>query len=172
MKKYPDFSIDWKSARTQKKARPDKDFSYEKMEEYIATFNNADELLEIFEKVKVRGRITASPRKYVSDWFKAQFPNYKECPTPGKVDQKVDVVDAPDTNDYKAKGEKTEEADEREVFLVAQSKDRKETVKLEATRDAINWSTYGAQIVVDTTGANTTKENLQKLMFFHLSRQH
>lgn len=112
MKKYPDFSIDWKSARTQKKARPDKDFSYEKMEEYIATFNNADELLEIFEKVKVRGRITASPRKYVSDWFKAQFPNYKSAIVTDTKNLIIMPIAIPDTANYKPKTQELPEVAE------------------------------------------------------------
>ena len=58
------------------------------------------------------------------------------------------------------KGEKTDLSDTREVFLTAESNRNKETFKLEATRNAINWSEYGAQVVVDTTGANITKEKM------------
>ncbi len=59
-------------------------------------------------------------------------------------------------------GEKNELEDKREVFLVAESARNKEKIKLEATRDPVNWSQYNAQIVVDTTGANTTKEKIMK----------
>ena len=59
-------------------------------------------------------------------------------------------------------GEKNELEDKREVFLVAESARYKEKIKLEATRDPVNWSQYNAQIVVDTTGANTTKEKIMK----------
>ena len=57
-------------------------------------------------------------------------------------------------------GQKDEFSDTREVFLVAESQRGKEKIKLEATRDPVNWSQYNAQIVVDSTGANTTKEKL------------
>jgi hypothetical protein len=60
----------------------------------------------MFEKVQLMSKPLASPYKYVQDWFKAQFPNYKECAKPGKVDQKVAVVEAPDTNNYETKAEK------------------------------------------------------------------
>ena len=60
------------------------------------------------------------------------------------------------------KGEKNDLEDKREVYLVAESNKNKETFKIEATRDAINWSQYGAQVIVDTTGANTTKEKMMK----------
>lgn len=59
-------------------------------------------------------------------------------------------------------GKKDEFEDSREVFLVAESAKDKEKIKLEATREPVNWSQYGAQIVVDSTGANTTKEKLMK----------
>ena len=59
-------------------------------------------------------------------------------------------------------GEKDDIKDTREVFLIAESERGREKIKLEATRDPITWSQYNAQIVVDTTGANTTKEKLQK----------
>lgn len=59
-------------------------------------------------------------------------------------------------------GEKTETEDNREVFLIAESDRDKEKIKLEATREPVSWSQYNAQIVVDTTGANTTKEKLMK----------
>lgn len=62
------------------------------------------------------------------------------------------------------KGEKTDEADNREVFLKAQSSRGSETIKLEATRDSINWSKYNTQIVVDTSGANTTLDKLKKFI--------
>ncbi len=57
-------------------------------------------------------------------------------------------------------GEKNDLEDKREVFLVAESARDKEKIKLEATRNPVNWTQYGAQIVVDTTGANTTKDKL------------
>ena len=106
--KHPDFKFISKSARTQKRARPDKGLTFDRMELYISTFKNADELLEIFETVKIRAKVTASSKKYVTDWFKAQFPNYNTS----VVDSKnliVMPVAIPDTINYKSKAEKEEQ---------------------------------------------------------------
>ena len=106
---FPQLKVIVEAGRKITTTRKTKRLTYDNMRTYIGQFDNAEELEAMFDKVQLMSKPLASPYKYVQDWFKAQFPNYKECPTPGKVDQKVDVVDAPDTNDYKAKGEKTEE---------------------------------------------------------------
>ena len=106
---FPQLKVIVEAGRKITTTRKTKRLTYDNMRTYIGQFDNAEELEAMFDKVQLMSKPLASPYKYVHDWFKAQFPNYKECPTPGKVDQKVDVVDAPDTNDYKAKGEKTEE---------------------------------------------------------------
>ena len=106
--KHPDFKFISKSARTQKHSRPDKGLTFDRMELYISTFKNADELLEIFETVKIRAKVTASSKKYVTDWFKAQFPNYNTS----VVDSKnliVMPIAIPDTINYKPKAEKEEQ---------------------------------------------------------------
>ena len=59
-------------------------------------------------------------------------------------------------------GKKTDIEDSREIFLIAESKRGQEIIKLEATREPVNWSQYKAQIVVDSSGANTTREKLMK----------
>ena len=43
-------------------------------------FQNADKLLAQFEVVKECSKQQPSPYKFVLDWFKAQFPNYKKQP--------------------------------------------------------------------------------------------
>ena len=78
---YPEFTFITKSARTKKKARPDKGLTFKKMESYIKTYKNSEELLLIFDIVKIRGKNTPSSKKYVTDWFLAQFPNYKDATT-------------------------------------------------------------------------------------------
>jgi hypothetical protein len=50
------------------------------MERHIRAYENAEELLEVFETVKTMSAPLASPYKYVADWFKAQFPKYNEAP--------------------------------------------------------------------------------------------
>ena len=106
---FPQLKVIVEAGRKITTTRKTKRLTYDNMRTYIGQFDNAEELEAMFDKVQLMSKPLASPYKYVQDWFKAQFPNYKECPTPGKVDQKVAVVDAPDTNNYKAKDEKTEE---------------------------------------------------------------
>ena len=68
------------SGREQTTARANYRLKYENMERYIRAYENAEELLEVFETVKTMSAPLASPYKYVADWFKAQFPEYKEAP--------------------------------------------------------------------------------------------
>ena len=103
---FPQLKVIVEAGRKITTTRKTKRLKYENMKIYIEQFDNADELKAMFEKVQLMSKPLASPYKYVQDWFKAQFPNYKECPKPGKVDQKVAVVEAPDTNNYETKAEK------------------------------------------------------------------
>ena len=107
---YPSFTIISTSARTKKRARPDKDLSFDRMALYISTFKNADELMEIFETVKIRAKVTASSKKYVTDWFKAQFPNYNK---PIDVTNTIVFpISIPDTINYKPKAQELAEVAE------------------------------------------------------------
>ena len=53
--------------------------TYEKMEKYINTFDNAETILEEMAKVKERSKIQRNPHRYVLAWFEQMFPNYKEA---------------------------------------------------------------------------------------------
>ena len=53
--------------------------TYEKMEKYINTFDNADTILQEMAKVKERSKIQRNPHRYVLAWFEQMFPNYKEA---------------------------------------------------------------------------------------------
>lgn len=68
------------SGREQTSARKNTRLTYENMETHIKVYENADELMEVFESVKALSQTCASPYKYVRDWFEAQFPNYKTAP--------------------------------------------------------------------------------------------
>ena len=46
------------------------------MEKYIRLHENAEELLDLFQKVKAAGR----GYLYVKAWFIKQFPNYNDIP--------------------------------------------------------------------------------------------
>ena len=65
------------SGRECDSAKPNHHLTYENMEKHIEVYENAEELLEVFDTVKAASVALASPYKYVCDWFKAQFPDYK-----------------------------------------------------------------------------------------------
>ena len=77
---FPSMTIIRKTRRTSKKARPNKNLTYKHMEQYMSVFENADELLAQFEVVKTCSLGQSNHYKFVLDWFKAQFPNYKKQP--------------------------------------------------------------------------------------------
>ena len=106
---FPQLKVIVEAGRKITTTRKTKRLTYDNMRTYMKQFDNAKELEDMFDKVQLMSKPLASPYKYVQDWFKAQFPNYKECPTPGKVNHKVGVVDAPDANNYKTKAEKKAE---------------------------------------------------------------
>ncbi len=60
------------------KPNANKRLTYKNMTTYIHTLDNAGMYLEQFETVKLRSKVQPNPSKFVLDWFKATFPNYKE----------------------------------------------------------------------------------------------
>lgn len=100
---FPDLKVIRKAGRTVTSTRPNKRLTYENMERHIKAYENADELLDVFETVKAASVPLASPYKYVCDWFKAQFPDYKNAVVFN--DGKLTVIPqkAPDTKEYKQK---------------------------------------------------------------------
>ena len=86
---FPGLTIIRKTRRAPKKARPTKNLTYNNMEEYMSVFENADELLAQFKVVKECSKQQPSPYKFVLDWFKKQFPKYKELPDFGNNATKV-----------------------------------------------------------------------------------
>ena len=100
---FPDLKVIRKAGRTVTTTSPNKRLTYENMETHIRAYENADELLAVFETVKAASATVASPYKYVSDWFKAQFPDYDKVPV--FKDNKLTMlpVSAPDIKEYKQK---------------------------------------------------------------------
>ena len=91
------------SGRECDKAKPNHRFTYDNMAEFIEIHENAEELKEVFKTVKAASLAYASPYKYVCDWFKAQFPYYKQ---PLKLENGklvVTPIEAPEEKDYKMK---------------------------------------------------------------------
>ena len=91
------------SGRECDKAKPNTRLTYENMEKHIRAYDNADELLEVFETVKGLSQACTSPYKYVGDWFKAQFPNYKKAPVFKDGGLTVAPAKAPEIIEYKQK---------------------------------------------------------------------
>ena len=89
------------SGRVQTSAKANHRLTYENMEKHIRVYENADELLEVFETVKAASVALASPYKYVADWFKAQFPNYKDAVVFNDGKLTLAPVKKPDIIQYK-----------------------------------------------------------------------
>ena len=89
---FPRLRVVRKTHRSPKTANPAKGLTYERMEKYILLHENADELLDLFQKVQSAGR----GYPYVKAWFIKQFPNYKNVPefVNGKL-RVVEPVEAP-----------------------------------------------------------------------------
>lgn len=100
---FPDLKEVVKSGREQKNARPNKRLTYANMLKHISVYDNAAELTNAFESVKTLSKTTASPYKYVSDWFIAQFPDYNKAPTFKEGRLIAMPVKAPEIKDYKVK---------------------------------------------------------------------
>ena len=91
------------SGRECDKAKPNHRLTYENMKKYINAYENAEELQEVFKSVKAMSKAAASPYKYVSDWFKMQFPDYKAVPTYEGGKLAVAVIKPPKVEEYTAK---------------------------------------------------------------------
>ena len=91
------------SGREQPSAKTNHRLTYENMEKYIRVHENADELLEVFTTVKAASLALASPYKYVCDWFKAQFPNYKQAPVFKDGGLTIEPAKVPNIVEYKKK---------------------------------------------------------------------
>ena len=91
------------SGREQTTAKTNSRLTYENMEKHIQAYDNAEELLDVFETVKALSLATASPYKYVCDWFKIQFPNYKKAPVFKDGKLTAAPVEAPKVIEYKQK---------------------------------------------------------------------
>ena len=91
------------SGREQTSAKANARLTYENMETHIKVYENADELMEVFESVKALSQTCASPYKYVRDWFEAQFPNYKKAPVFQNGKLTIVPVATPNVIEYKQK---------------------------------------------------------------------
>lgn len=91
------------SGREKKSPRPTTRLTYENMEIHINGYENAEDLLEVFETVKALSKVCASPYKYVRDWFEIQFPDYQTAPVFKDGKLTILPVSPPPVVDYKKK---------------------------------------------------------------------
>ncbi len=77
---FPDLKIVHKTRRPSKYVNPDKGLTYACMEKYIGFYENAEELLEIFQKVKGIAATQKNSYLYTKTWFMEQFPNFNGQP--------------------------------------------------------------------------------------------
>ena len=91
------------SGREKKSPRPTTRLTYENMEIHINAYENAEDLLEVFETVKALSKVCVSPYKYVRDWFETQFPDYKTAPVFKDDILTILPVSPPPVVDYKKK---------------------------------------------------------------------
>ncbi len=97
---FPTFEVIVSAGKTITTTRKNKRFTYDNMKRYIGTFENADELLARFEEVREKSQKCASPYKYVTDWFNAQFPQHNMLQVDETLNKAVKLVDALDTSKY------------------------------------------------------------------------
>lgn len=100
---FPTLVVVVKAGREVKTANKNKRLTYANMEKHIKAYDNATELLDVFETVKALSQTVASPYKFVSDWFVEQFPNYDKAPTFKDGKLTVLPVKTPDIKEYKIK---------------------------------------------------------------------
>ena len=100
---FPQLKVIVEAGRKITTTRETKRLTYKNMETYMEQFDNSDELLTMFSKVKKMSKPLASPYKYVCDWFEAQFPNYKENYNYVKANLNVEVIKEMDISKYEFK---------------------------------------------------------------------
>jgi len=95
---FPRLRVVRKTHRSPKTANPAKGLTYDRMEKYIRLFDNADELLNLFQKVKSADR----GYQFVKAWFVKQFPHYKDVPEFKNGKLYVVPVEAPEADEAEA----------------------------------------------------------------------
>ena len=78
---FPNMKVLNYSHKAPKRANKNKGLTYTRMENYIRLFDNAEELLKMFELVKRASKIQKNSYLFVNQWFLATFPDFFEMPT-------------------------------------------------------------------------------------------
>ena len=77
------------SGREQISPRSNRRLTYQNMEKYMGACSDSKALLEEFATVKAQSQASASPYKYVCDWFISKFQNYNTAIHPTITLQKA-----------------------------------------------------------------------------------
>lgn len=99
---FPNLSISVEKGRNPKKAHCRKRLTYANMAKHMEAYENSDELLTAFERVKMLSKPLASPYAYVADWFNLQFKDYKNVEITMK-NNVIKLIDFPNPDNYKQK---------------------------------------------------------------------
>ena len=100
---FPSLSVVVKAGREVKTPNKNKRLTYANMKKHIAAYENSAELLDVFDTVEALSKSAASPYKFVSDWFVAQFPDYNKAPAFKDGKLIAASVKIPNIKDYKIK---------------------------------------------------------------------
>ena len=95
------------AGRVQTSAKHNHRLNYDNMKKHISVYENAEELLDVFETVKTASAVLEYPYGYVCDWFKAQFPDYRKPLVFAEGKLTLAPVKEPDITVYKKKLPKT-----------------------------------------------------------------
>lgn len=101
---FPAIKTIVQKGRNPKTAHCRKRLTYANMAKHMEAYENSDELLTAFERVKMLSKPLASPYAYVADWFNLQFKDYKNVEATMK-NNIIKLIAFPDTANYKQKPE-------------------------------------------------------------------
>ena len=99
---FPALHVVRKTHASPKTVREDKGLTYARMERYIKLHDNADELMETFEKVKAIAATQKNAYLYTKTWFFQQFPDYGKLPVVKEGKLMVLPVPAPAVEEAEA----------------------------------------------------------------------
>ena len=77
-KEFPNAVMFTKSIKKNADQKRRRNKTYENMEAFINTRQDAETLMKEFEAIKQRSKIQKSPYQYVLDWFEAKFEDYDD----------------------------------------------------------------------------------------------
>ena len=90
-KDFPNLTIAQRTHRSPKTANPNKGLTYEKMEKFISTLSNSEELMKQYDYIK---ECAFHPHSAVVAWFEAQFPQFRKNPLFYLENKEVKVITA------------------------------------------------------------------------------